>query len=474
MYVSTIGYILVPLGLVLFIYGRRPLMWATIMLSPFFMIRVFDLGVARIEAFQFMGSLFILRSLVDSLLSRKALFKKSWANVLALVFLVVCFLSLVIPVVKSGMIDVYVQMPGTWTTRAFDQQPLRLSVSNFTQILYPLWGITLFCLLVRELKELSEIKKTINVLVWSSVVISLMNVAGGVLYIVGEGELYHSFLHYFTVGQVGIKPPQVGTFGRFYRAYTLGGEPGLAAMSLLLGGGLLVGLTLGPHSGKWNVRFPRAKLVLITLGLILNGSTTGYLAASLLIIWCFLVPFYFNRTLLLRGRKVFASLLIGVGLLAVSGSLLQISGASFFDWLMQYHFAKLQGEAASGQVRWHVVWYTLQNVFLESPILGVGYGSNLSISLGTFLLSNVGLLGFGAFLAFIFIIFRNCSTVLSRVNDHQGNIALALVLTFLPFMATLFVAKGGAGISYGTTWILLGLMEANYQVYVVRHNYGMI
>jgi hypothetical protein len=153
-------------------------------------------------------------------------------------------------------------------------------------------------------------------------------------------------------------------------------------------------------------------------------------------------------------------------MVAVAGTMIQVSGMSFYEWVTEYHLAKVQGEGVgSGQIRAYVTWYSLTEVFLASPLLGVGYGSHLSLSLVTFLLANVGLVGFGVFLMFLFVVFRNATTAARKARGPLGTVAFASVLLFVPFFATLFVAKATSGIAYGVTWTAIALSEAAYQVY---------
>ena len=465
--ISPVGYILIPVALILFVRGRRALLWATLVFVPFTALQVVDIGITTIAGFQFFGVLFILRCLVDSVWSGTSGFKVSKANGLAALFLLVCFASISMAILKAGTVEVYTETQGRWTDIVSNSGPLRLSSFNFTQVLYPTFGVLLFHFLVRELRSPADLKKTVNILVWGALITAGFSIAAGILFTLGQGNTYWGVLNLFKAGPLaGVGGPQISSVGEFVRTYTPAGEPGLTAMTLLLGLGLVVGSMVRRQTGNSPlVRAPRLKLSVIALALLFNGSTTGYLGGALLIAWGVVAPWYVG----VRGIHSLRPLLYaaaGVAVVAVAGTMIQVSGLSFYEWLTEYHLAKVQGEGVgSGQIRAYVTWYSLTEVFLASPLLGVGYGSHLSLSLITFLLANVGLVGFGVFLVFLFVVFRNATAAACKAQGPLGTVAFASVLLFVPFFATLFVAKATSGMNYGATWTVIALAEAAYQVY---------
>ncbi|MCS3955380.1 hypothetical protein GGP81_001905 [Salinibacter ruber] len=461
--VSPVAYILIPAALVLFFRGRRALLWATLLLVPFFGVGVVDLGVTSIAGFQLFGVLFIARCMVDDIWSTTGGLKPSRANAVAAFFLFLCFASLSMAVLNAGAVEVYTETKGRWIEVVRNSVPLRLSVFNFTQILYPIFGVLLFHFVVRELRSLSDLRKAINILVWGALAIAVMSIGSGVLYTTGQGELYRQILGLFSIGPFGDKGPQSASFGRFFRMYTLAGEPGFTALTLLVGTGLVGGSVL--QKGISPVRWPIAKFSVILVALLLNGSTTAYFGAVVFITWVPIVLWYTGETSLSSVLRPLVYVFGGVVLLGGLASTVQVSGAPFHEWLINYHLAKFQGEAGSGQIRAYVAWYSLREVFLTSPILGVGYGSHLSLSLVTFLLSNVGLLGFGAFLAFFYTVLRNTKRTVQNARGPLRGMAFIGALTLPPFLATLFVAKATSGMNMGLTWTIIALAEATYQVY---------
>jgi len=462
--ISPVGYILIPAALILFFRGRRALLWATLAFVPFTGLQVIDIGVTTIAGFQFFGVIFIARCLIDCVWDGTRGFERSWANALAALFLFVCFASLSMTVLNAGTVDVYTETQGRWIDVVRNSGPLQFSSFNLTQILFPTFGVLLFHFLVREIRSVADVRKSIRILVGGTLVIAVMSIASGVLYTIGQGGLYEQVLGLFSVEPPGAKNPESASFGQFLRMYTLAGEPGFTAMTLLAGGGLVAGDVL--QSGEFVIRRPTVKLAILGVALLFDGSTTGYFGAGLLILWAIIALWYVGRESLGNTIRALGIVVGGLALLAALASTIQISGLSFYEWLTEYHLAKVQGEAVgSGQIRSRVTWYTLTEVFLASPILGVGYGSHLSLSLVTFLLANVGLVGFGVFMAFLYTTFRNAKKTVQTAQGPLQKMAFMAALVFVPFFATLFVAKATSGINFGLTWTVIALAEATYQVH---------
>ncbi len=463
--ISPVGYILIPAALVLFFRGRRALLWTTLLFVPFTTIQVVDLGVTSIAGFQFFGALFIARCLIDSIWSGHRGVTRSLTSGLAALFLLLCAVSLSMAVLKAGTVDVFGESTGgRWIGVARNSSPLRLSFFNFTQLLYPTFGVSLFYFLVRELRSVRDLKKAVNILVGGTLAVAGMGIAMGAFYTVGLGSIYTNLLGLFTVGPLtGVGGPETGSVGQFFRTYTLAGEPGYTAVTLLVGLGFVVGDVLRTRGrGKSLVRSPIVKAAFLAVALLFNGSTTAYFGMALLAVWSVFVLWQTGERAVTRTILYFLG---GTLLFAGVASTIQVSGMPFYEWIAQYHLAKLEGEAGSGMIRLYVSRYTMTEVFAASPILGVGYGSHLSLSLVTFLLANVGLLGFGVFLAFLYVVFRNAKTAARGARGPVGAMAFMAVVTFVPFLGTLFIAKSTSAMNYGVTWTVIALAEATYQVY---------
>ena len=67
-----LGYVVIPLGLFLFLRSRRQLFWATVISIPFFFTYVLDLSFTVVQPYQYFGVLLILLNVIDlSIRTRK-------------------------------------------------------------------------------------------------------------------------------------------------------------------------------------------------------------------------------------------------------------------------------------------------------------------------------------------------------------------------------------------------------------------
>ena len=466
--VSPIGYILIPLGLVLFLRGRRMLLWATVASIPITMVTIVDIGVTSITGFQFFGSLFIARCIVDGLWKKNLRFQCSGSKVAGIIFIAVCFFSIAMAAVKSGSVKVLGE-GGKWSDVYANVETLRLSTRNFTQVIFPFWGFLLYLFLTKEMKSIADLKVALNILIWGALIIGLSSVLSGILFNLRQGSLYAELLNSLKVATPEIGKPRVGTFGLHFRSFTLAGEPGDSSLYYLVGLGFLVGFASRDISNtRKTILSLKSKFLFFLIVVVINGSTAAYLGVFLLLVWVLPALLLTSGRSSVSIRTVVMGLAGGMILLYIVGTTIEVGDVSLVEWVQQYHIAKLQGEAGSGSIRRTVMLHGL-NVFLENPILGVGYGSNLSLSFGVFLISNVGLLGTGMFFLFLLLELRKVIFVAKKSEREIGAIAFSLVLILPPFVGVLLTGIGTFALNLGITWLLLAMAEATYQVFTSKH-----
>lgn len=130
--------------------------------------------------------------------------------------------------------------------------------------------------------------------------------------------------------------------------------------------------------------------------------------------------------------------------LLLSGSLLVIplliifnEQISFFlNYLLVNHVDKVEGDTGSGVVRLNTNLVALK-VFLQSPIFGVGYGHNRSNTYFTFLLSNVGIVGFFIlnFFCFYLIVMP-----IKKLKNMPEDLKMHTMIYAVMFIITYFVS----------------------------------
>jgi hypothetical protein len=105
-------------------------------------------------------------------------------------------------------------------------------------------------------------------------------------------------------------------------------------------------------------------------------------------------------------------------------------------------------------------------IFLQSPLLGVGYGSHRTSSLLTSLLSNVGLVGTMAFLWLNFAVFRRGLRACRGASDPGlASLAYALIVGMATLLPVMLIAKSMIALIHGWYWLLIAMLEGCYRIY---------
>jgi O-antigen ligase len=202
--------------------------------------------------------------------------------------------------------------------------------------------------------------------------------------------------------------------------------------------------------------------------IVLNASTTGFFAVFV-VLGSFLVVGLLRNNSRVHAEsnlRTVVQLLVGLVATAVVALLMaQAFGLSLLDIILSEHVAKITEGAGSGAFRFTAILYTMQEVFVESPILGVGYGSHRSLSLVAFLLANTGIVGFATFLLFNGAAFFHAVKAMNRTADPElAAIAFTVAVTHLSLLGVLFV-KGDVSLTFGWLWMMAALGEACYQLH---------
>jgi O-antigen ligase len=146
---------------------------------------------------------------------------------------------------------------------------------------------------------------------------------------------------------------------------------------------------------------------------------------------------------------------------------------SFISWINSAHLDKLTLKAGdgSGQTRYNLFIEGIK-VFLQSPILGVGYGSHRTTSMLSSLLSNIGLVGTILFLLINYQIIKNIIKIIKRTDQFEVFIlAYSLLLTLGTSLITYLIGKSMVAITFGWYWMLLAIMEVFYIKIYVKQTY---
>lgn len=468
--VSPLGLILIPVGVFLFLRSRRQLFWATVLLIPFFHTYVLDVEFKFIQPYQFFGLLLILRQAIDiSIGTGPRSFGISRPTAALVAFLLLIYLSLFMPVILEGSIYV---MPTETPFQEFENvEPLHFGMSNVTQSIYPTFMVLLFLSMVREIKDLSVVQRIVRLNMVTAAVVIVSGVFFQFAMIFGFPESIEA-LYRFVTGFSDVSRIYYGVtynmMGPLPRMFTLSGEPGYTSAYLLVLFAIVVSLHYNVVQHGWALRHNRLAEGMLLCGLLLAGSTTGYLGLFTMIVALYSLPRFFR--LGAKGHRLKSALLLNIFLVFVVATLVLVTPilmeTSFVDYVYTTHYQKLFEEQGSGFVRLATVASGVE-VFSKSPLLGVGYGSHRTGSLLTSLLSNVGVLGTSAFFLFNVLVFARGVKVCRRSGNRElVSITFALLVSFATLLPAMLIGMTMVAIIQGWYWLLMAMVEACYRIHL--------
>ena len=457
--VTPIGSLLFPLGICLLVLNRKYLFYSSVVSVAFFDCSLgFPAGVKIIPVFWF-GGLYILKSVPLFFSKRRLSSISSIGFSFFAIFLLIVFGSIFMAVFYEGQVNV---MPFVGTFKDFEiVEPLKLSMSNFTQTAYLVlmslltltWALEISC-------STERCSFAIKLLLVAILGVFISGILTQVLLIRNLGlatEFYRIFVDPDRIEEILARTTNYNDFGGYPRMYSLCGEPNFTANLFL------VGLTqsVGHFVMCRNLQFATKGFYLVcallsVVGCILCGSTGGYVGLILVVLsFYFLiytaysrkyVEFQWRITLFLSGLVVLVIGLLILPILAVS---------SIGDYVFQNHVTKIASLEGSGSVRIGSILQSLE-IFGRSPLLGVGFGSHRSVSVLTLLLANTGMLGAFSFLGF------NGYLIFGRYKGQEGDSGHVLfkcaAFGIIPLLSIVLIATPAAGLLFGWYWLLVAIL----------------
>jgi hypothetical protein len=463
--ISPIGILLIPLGLVLFLAGTRPLFWATVIATQFYYTKVLDVGTVVSPTIWF-GGLLILRKLLGAGLSGgrvRSLALPGWRT------LAMFFAAVVLSAFLPRLLASHVQVASLATTYLdYATAPLRFRLANVTQIAFPVFMVAMMLALRSEIRDRATLQRVIRV----CLVCATLVLGSGLLFQFGRKlhitPVVDGFFWLFT-GTMELHAVSQA-FGSFSRMFSLAGEPGYTGAYLLLPLGIAGMAAFAPVTlpAGWPRSRMRLMFVLALAGILLTGGTTGL--AGMALFAASLVLFGMIGSPRAEGLQAGAIRHVAVRILAVMALFTvlvvavwpAITGRSFVRWLVEQHVQKVLVETSegSGDIRMETI-LTAMDIFVRFPLLGVGYGSHRTSALLPALLSNVGLLGTLPFLAFNGILVLTCIRVFRRAHDATDSVlAAGLACALISFLGVALVSKGLVTFLFGYYWLLLAVIAA--------------
>lgn len=448
MEVTPIGWILLPLGIVLYWASPRLLYVLTLFFLPFSATAVVNVGSADsasgLQASMFFGSLWILTEL-SSLFhcSQLPRFQPLRTPVRQLVlFVLVAGVSLIMPLWISGHVVIESSELGD-----SGSMPLQLSANHVSQLGYLVYGILLAILLAFRNSEAREFVRSIKIFLISATFVSLWGFLQFTCWALNVDYPSFIFNTSKTDSALGYTQ-QIRDIG-WTRISSVATEPSMFAQCMLVAAVIALFTVISSQpliSKAWD----RFILAIILGGLLLSTSTTAYLGLML-------VALLYGAALVHLGilrSKFVIPLLLFLGALVVAGA--------FYSPVRDVYESMILGksDSYSAVVRINSVLLA-RDYFLQFPVFGLGWGSVTSHDLVFKLLSNTGVVGFLVFVVFLITLMKRIWRI-AKSERHRSANAIWWPGCFAAVLVTLVFTNifGGFAFTYGHVWFVFGLAIA--------------
>lgn len=465
------GLLMISVALaLLFLRGLKGIFQAFVFTAPFFVtvITTIPLGDTILRTSYLFSAIFIVFYISRmSIRTRKSEERNLFLSkdLLPLyIFLFIIISTLFMPFFFANKISVISFDSTVGLTQEIEFKKLRFQQSNLTQLIYPLFQIILLTLITSYITRKDYIQETYNLLLCGCVVVLITGILHIVLVHIGSVEILE-ILSLVMRGSDNFSVAIDDGFAGLTRMYSWAGEPGYTSFLFLaiIGpvlGALLTGNYLIFKTRKWTMFI----FSIFMAGIILSAGTTGYVGVIILFGFTFIASFAFsNKEVNIKKRYLVIPIF---GLILLFIVLEFATGFSFVGYFQEEHLSKLTQLDSSGFVRFYVVSNNFQH-FLESPIMGLGYGSERSLALSAFLLSNTGLAGFLSFIFFgLFLMKKMWDVMKSRHSTgNQKTWALGFFISFGTMFSLMQFAKSESSLLFHYFWIITACMLALNRIF---------
>lgn len=456
MQITAIGYIFIPLGIIIYLFKKKYLFWAAILAMPLWNSSVLYVKVITFyfrTPFFFM-SLLIINNVVNSFITGKWFIQKRAEDYFLVLFMFFSGLSLFMPLIIDGEICTY-SINDTLTPIP-PKTPLYFGIINITQYLFLIFGCVYFFVLRKEITSKERIEKIINVTISLGLIAGLSGILHVILMLCNRSEISLDF--YRFMGAPDLSFVRKILFKKVPQMYSLLGEPGRMSLFLIP--------PLGFVSIKvfYTEKFLKSdkhaiSLIMLISCLLISTSTAAYVSVIVL-----LLSFFFFSKFKIPIRRYIKTFLkvavvLGLSICVVYIIYYSVFNYSFSEFTKHIHVAKVSLQYGSGPTRWH---YALENckIFCKYPFLGVGIGSCNSSSMITALLSNTGILGTISFLLFNFCISKKIFKLYLISKAEEGMLYLALLTVFSTYLILMLFTRSMSGLTTTQYWLLMAMMSS--------------
>ncbi|MFP5228297.1 MAG: O-antigen ligase family protein [Acidobacteriota bacterium] len=446
MSITPIGWVLIPLGLVLFFLRPGWLYVLTVFFVPFSASAVISRGTGEsasgFSPFLYFGFLMLLRECVTLTLTRRFQFRfaRSVRKPLYLLmnFVLVCLSTLVMPMLIAGRLQI-MDRP----TIEYALVPLQYSLQTVNHALSLIFDAVVAAVIAHRCLDLRRFYETLRIYFISGIFVCLWGWMQFGCYLAGVAYPATIFNTSSAKSQYEAVLESLGVV----RVSSVAIEPSFLARVLV--GILVIGVAaIYRRTPIFNRGFDYFILALVGSTLIITTSSTGYVGVALLLA---LMPFLPRQ----RNRSKFALVASGfVVLAALVTAYFTIPAAA--DLLNSQLFNKAEGGSV---VERAVIISNDFQYFLQYPILGIGWDCAPTHDVIVGLLANCGICGAAAFTlligSLILALYKSCS--LSNAGERRDGPPVLMLLT-LTITCVVYIIS--SGIETPDFWMTLALSIA--------------
>jgi hypothetical protein len=450
MEITLISIVLLPLGVLSFVFAPRILYWCTIFFLPFSATAVVNFnrvgGATGLQATMFFGALWMLREGTGALRKpsvwRSDQMQTSVRRLRFFMFAVV--LSLVMPIYIHGRL--VVDCPDIACT---DSGPLTFTFSHITQVLYLGYGVLLTVFIAVKNSDIRQFRKSARIFLSSAVFVSIWGFMQWYCYRVGLSYPAFIFNNNTSISAQGyVEDMQDLGLTRISSVAT---EPSILAHYTIIALVFAIFAIVGERAVISKV-WDRVALAVTALLLLMSASTTAYAGLAILLPLSLFGLWYLGRLGMLPVAVV-ASVVLALYLAYTRSDLIQ----ALADKMI---FSKSGDYSGVGRINSLLLGFTYFRMY---PILGIGWGSSTSADIILKLLSNTGILGLFTFGWFLKSLFSQLWGAMIRPTS-RASISERTYWACCLFVATAMLVAtselSGFAFVYGHTWFVFGMALA--------------
>lgn len=452
MSITILGAICLPLSIWMLFFKKEWLFYACLFFMPFTASSVFNLekGISfGVQPGFWFGALWMLVKLIDickngiTISKTKEKFIKT-----VLIFMGIIILSTIMPILLNlAHYDLTVINPSNGMV------PLKFTSSNITQVMYFVFALFITIFSCLEITTREKLVKSIKVFIFSGAVTLGWGIIQFVLH-----YLKIDYPHYIFNTNIGMPQHWNQIAGKIKRINSVAPEPSMYVFYLIIFIPIVTFLLL--KMVKVINTKVLAIVTIISFGVaVLTTSSTAYVCLPIFVVALHIYAFFVKDKEITKKIIILDIAFVAMGVITVLllPIVLKMPITEFINVIIDMTIGKLS--SGSGMERMGGFRLGI-DVFLMSPILGVGWGSNRTFDFLSTLLSTTGMVGMGTY---IYITYQGIKATVDTVKLSKSDKLLSTISVSLVF------ALGLANIAYAISipdvvflyfWFVLGLSVA--------------